>query len=586
MDEHKDNLTPDEEALSGDNEKRTLKREKIEVDESLFENSTVFCATEENKKKKSKLSPIVKGIISVSSLAVVTAIVLVVVLFLLPEKKEEAPQKVISTVSEPEVNVMKIAPSRIKQVSVKNENDSFVLIPEVVTDSDGNKSYAWLAKGFEHIDFSTPAYMVDAVINVNALKTFDIAEINSTETTSEASASGDVTSTENGDLYGIEKPYAELNIELNDGDGYKVTVGGMSPDKSGRYMTIDGEGEFAQYKDKAYLISTSTIDCVGNSLLDCVNMISAPAFVSTGDEDEYFEEGELIKFDEILIGGRLHKDTIKVICPSDELSLLSYMIEEPSEQAANDESINNILTLTSGIFNGGAYCLDYTKSDLKKYGLDDPYLTYFIKAGNRYIDMKISEVDENGNYAYIVKYSIDGGKTVYDRKIIYKSNAAGYEFFEMKSNEIYFEKLFIEYVKYLESLTVTIGGEKSHTFTLDHEEGNEAHFTVTTEIGKEIDEDEFCYYYARLLYLSALENTDKATDVGSDYVIKFNLSYTTEGKSDDEIIIYPYDQNVRRYIYKLNGKGTALVSRLLVDDLIDCLEPLANGEKIGNKYAN
>ena len=54
MDNLKDNLTTDEEISSENTEKRTLKREQIEIDESLFENSTLFGESEVKEKKKSK----------------------------------------------------------------------------------------------------------------------------------------------------------------------------------------------------------------------------------------------------------------------------------------------------------------------------------------------------------------------------------------------------------------------------------------------------------------------------------------------------------------------------------------------------
>lgn len=582
MDNRKDNITAEEvpsAAKKTDDSapERTFKREKIEMNDNIFENSTVFCPAEEKFKKKSKLTPIKKGIISISSLAIVTAVVLVLVMFVIPKDDDSTESEIFSSAST-EISVMTVSEDKIKSVKVTNQNDSFVIIPKAIEDDEGAVTYEWLVKGYEHIDFSTPEYMVDAVTEITAIKAFDIEE--------SAFESAESNSGEETDSYGFSQPYADISVVLADDSEYCVTVGNISPDKSGRYIAISGEGEYSEYEGKAYLISTSTIDCVGNALNDCVNLISAPAFVSTGDDDPYYTDGELTSFDKLLIGGKLHKDTIKVVCPSDDLSLLSYMVEEPSSQAANDESVNEILTLTTGVYNSGAYVLDYKKSDLKKYGLDKPYVTYYIQAGDRIIDMKISKADEDGYYAYIVSYSTDGGKTFVDNNIIYKLNSSGNEYIEYTSEEIYFEKLFIEYVKYVESMTVTVSGGPSHTFTLDHEEGNEASFTVTTEKGKKIDKDEFCYYYARLLYLSALENEDVSYKTVSDYVIKFNITYTEEGKNADEIIIYPYESNVRRYIYKLNGKGTSLVSRSLVDDIIDCLDPLANGKEIGNKYAN
>ena len=575
MDNESKNLSAAENEIS---QERGFKRDKIEVDETLFENSTVFCASEE-KKKKGRLSPIKKGLISIGSLALLTAIVLVVVMFVLPNDNDATVDASSTESKATSFSVMTVEKDNISKVTVKNEQSSFTILPEKIKAEDGSDTYNWLVKGYEDISFSTTEYMVSAVTEITALKKFKL----NTETETEPSSNAE--SKEEEDEYGFLSPYANLTVTLTDNTEYKVTVGDISPDKSGRYIMLDGEGEIDELEGYAYLIDSSVINCVGNALESCVNIISAPAFVSSGDEDPYFEEGALTSFDHIYIDGRLHKKRIKIICPSDDLSLLSYMIEEPDDQAANDESVNSILTLTSGVYNSGAYVLNYKSSDLKKYGLDNPYVTYNIKAGQNLLNVKIGDKYEDGYYAYTVSYSVDGGKTMISNNIIYKLDSYDNEFIEMTSKDIYFEKLFIEYVKYVDSLTVTIDG-KATKFTLNHDETNPATFTVTTNEGREIDEDEFCYYYTRLLYLSALENADDSYVPKGNSVITFKLTYTTEGKEADEISIYPYEKNVRRYIFRLNGKGTALVSSTLVDDLVDCLTPLKNGEKIGNKYAN
>ena len=265
MDNLKDNLTTDEEISSENTEKRTLKREQIEIDESLFENSTLFGESEVKEKKKSKLSPIKKGIISISSLALLTAVVLVVVMFVIPKSGDDNETIDTSSVAtKTEFEVMTVKPADIKQVTVKNDSDNFTLIPKETTDSEGNTGYAWLAKGYEHIDFTTPAYMIDAIINVKALKKFDIDEAaivnaESDTTASDSTSSGDTESGAN-DPYGFGKPYSVLKVELNDGGGYKVTVGSVSPDKSGRYINISGDGDFKKHEKTAYLVDTSVIN--------------------------------------------------------------------------------------------------------------------------------------------------------------------------------------------------------------------------------------------------------------------------------------------------------------------------------------
>lgn len=567
---------------------RTLKREKVEINEDLFENSTVLCAAEPKKEKKHKLSPIKKGIISISALAVVTAAAVVTAVLFIPKGDDtDAP---VSSADDIEISVMSVDQKDIEQVKVKNAKDSYTLLPQIVTDSTSSTestSVNWLAKGYEDVELSTAAYIVDAVTSVKAIKTFDRNGV--TVGSNIASDSSETVSSDSGsssdDPYGFDKPHAAAAVTLKDGGSYTVTIGAVSPDKSGRYAVIDGEGSYASYGDKIYLMNVSDVNCMANSLADCVNMLSMPAFVSEGDDDTYFEEGEMLYFDDMTISGTLYKEKIKVICPQNDLALLTYMIEEPSEQAANEESVSSILALaSSGVYNSGAYVLHASSADRKKYGIDNPYVSYYIKAGNREMTMKIGKKCDDGNYPFMISYSTDGGKTVVNHNIIYRLNAETNKFVELKSTDIYYEKLFIEYVKYVESMTVSVGGGKTVKFTLDHDKDNASQFAVTTDAGKKIDQDEFCYYYTRLLYLSALENEETATPSDNNYIIKFNITYTTEGKKADEIIIYPYANNVRRCIYKLNGKGTALVNKTLVDDLVDCLEPLANGKAIGNKY--
>ena len=575
--DNENKILPD--AENETSKERGFKRDKIEVDEALFENSTVFCASEE-KKKKGRLSPIKKGLISVGSLALLTAIVLVVVMFVLPKDNDATVDSSSTESKATSFSVMNIEKDKISQVTIENENSTFTVLPEKVKAEDGSDAYKWLVKGYEDIDFTTPEYMVSAVTEITALKKFKIDAEAETEPSCNSSEGE-----EENDEYGFLSPYAKLTVSLTDNTEYMVTVGGVSPDKSGRYIMLDGEGDIDELEGYAYLINTSVISCVGNSLESCVNMASSPSFAAASEDDPYFEEGSLTSFDHIYIDGRLHKKRIKIICPSDDLSLLSYMIEEPDDQAANDENVNAILALTSGVYNSGAYVLNYKNSDLKEYGLDNPYVTYNIKAGKNLLNIKIGDKNDDGYYGFIVSYSVDGGKTMHSKDIIYKLDSYSHEFVEYKASDIYFEKLFIEYIKYVDSLTVTVGGKETK-FTLNHDEKNAAIFTVTTNEGKEIDDDEFCYYYARLLYLSALENADETYTPSGDSVIGFKLTYTTEGKDADEISIYPYEKNVRRHIFRLNGKGTALVSSTLVNDLIDCLTPLKNGEKIGNKYAN
>ena len=210
-------------------EKRGFKRDKIEVDEALFENSTVFCASEE-KKKKGRLSPIKKGLISIGSLALLTAIVLVVVMFIIPQDNDTTAGTSSTESKATSFSVMNIEKDKISKVTIENENSKFTVLPEKIKAEDGSDAYKWLVKGYENIDFSTPEYMVSAVTEITALKKFKI----DTKTVIEPSSNSE--GKEENDEYGFLSPYANLTVSLTDNTEYKVTVGDVSPDKSGRYI--------------------------------------------------------------------------------------------------------------------------------------------------------------------------------------------------------------------------------------------------------------------------------------------------------------------------------------------------------------
>ncbi|MBQ9957800.1 MAG: hypothetical protein IJO89_01990, partial [Clostridia bacterium] len=118
---------------------RGFKRDKIEVDETLFENSTIFCASEE-KKKKGRLSPIKKGLISVGSLALLTAIVLIVVMFVLPQINDVTVDTSSTESKATSFSVMNIKTDKISQVTIENENSTFTVLPEKITAEDGSNT--------------------------------------------------------------------------------------------------------------------------------------------------------------------------------------------------------------------------------------------------------------------------------------------------------------------------------------------------------------------------------------------------------------------------------------------------------------
>ena len=289
-DMEKDNLEQDTK-VSG--------KKKIEYDESLFENSTVFGASTV-KNKKRMLKPSTKGLI-LSAVAIAVAGTILAITLKVPQTSDE--QSTMSIASTPTYVVTSIAESSVERVTVMNSYhpegyDVYKVYDTETTDSSSDASsdgvnYTWRIEGYEKYDLTGVKYLVQAALAITSNKKYDgldstkaddyelgdfkFEPVESDETSSEDASSldavsSDVTSqttaesNQSANIYGFDTPYSVISISQDSGT-FKIVVGSTAPDKSGRYVTVTGD-------ESIYIVAETSMSYFGSDFTDMVGLLA------------------------------------------------------------------------------------------------------------------------------------------------------------------------------------------------------------------------------------------------------------------------------------------------------------------------
>ena len=596
------NLSPEKELADSEKDKKVY-------DESLFENSTVFSKPVEQKKHH-KLKPFSKGII-ISCVALLVAGAVITVALIVPDSKK--------------ANTSSLSVSDAKTYTVlnKNENDyesitvhnnanpngytivkgKRIEVDESVSAESSDTSsqpteYSWSVKGCESFDMTGADYLVANVMKMSAIKqitpnsddktaddysdtqSFEYAEATGSEpASSESSKTALVSSADTGgeiiesdnsdnsnaDKYGFNNPFCVIKVRgVDSANDFTIIVGKQSPDLSGRYVSVSEN-------DKVYLVDEQNMSYFSSNYPDMVNM-SIVGTINQADNSSYYVDGTLTYIDSIKLGGTSRPNQIEIKTPDEESNILAFVVTSPVYRAGNEDTINNIVQVAkSGLYNSGAYVLNYTDADIEKYGLSNPYSTCEIKIGTYHVKLSFGEKQSDGYYPCVLSGT----------KAIFKVSSDSAPWIQYADKDLYYDSLFLEYIADVSGISVQTSS-KTYDFNLVRKDSSKkSEFTVDCPQASDdvkIEKKQLCFYYSRLINLKSEETTTSGIPDSEPY-LTFTISYTNASRTPDVIKLYKY--STRRYYYSLNGKGGALVSAKTVTDLHDCVSVLASGKEIG-----
>lgn len=546
--------------------------------EKEFENSTIFnsnTSNENTKTKHKKNNNYVKLLcVLLCFLIVIGASIFSIVKFWPNEEKVDNSgndsNSTISLTADANVelskmkNASKNAISNVVKLVVKNEKNTFVCVPykSTVTDDDGEETEDVYYK-LKDSDKDIP---IDDTLVTNFYdELFSISAISKLKGNwSEKDC-------------GLDNPKVLLTATMADKTQFTVKIGNKVATSDGYYYIS------TSLKDGIYICDGSVYNSYSVSYKSLVNTTLFDALTEKDAESKYFQSNKLVMYDKIELNGE-NFNNVKLSYKASSDDTMRCFIDEPVKTYASDEQLETLLKpLSEGLSASSVYKIKPSQSDLKKYGLDKPYLSikYTIDGKNYNIKFSKPGIADNNYCACMVN----------DVPIIYNILCDQIEFIDWTMNDLRYNLLYLKNIETIKSLTASYNG-KSYKYILSFDKvtqttdnstqnGTTEATTSSEELSvvlnsAPIDADNFKTAYQRLTMASATKYLESGKNVNGSPTLTFEIKL--ENGKTDKITYTKYNENY--YLHKLNGIGDELIPARTVEALITNYEKLRKGEEV------
>lgn len=491
--------------------------EEIKNDENQIgiedEFSTVFADPTAHKKTADKVKSknvsrwitIIAGVLSVAVLITGTFFVVK----LIPEKEQEqAPTE--SRV--PEKKVLTLKEADFKNITVVNQNGTFVIDNTVTKDSNGYNECVWSLKDYSSdVIGDTPLYNVAATL-MNLTTSRELEEFKDEDC-------------------GFDKPIVDVMVTKQDNTVHRVLIGAKTPDKSGSYV---------KYGEKAYVILGDVEERLNFTLIDLANVDPIASLSLPSGNDKYLNNGTIASFDSLTVSGTNFAKPV-VIKPNPNAltaDLHQYVLTSPVTRMA--ENVDKALAVfNNGVDVIGAYALDSTKATIKKYGLDKPDLTINAKFGKLSYTFKF-KLQEDGNYALW-----------YDNcKMIKMVAPTSMEIFAYSTEDFYSVWVHLQSIDELSGFIIkSEGKEYKFDISVKKHEDTKNEYTIKYN-GKTLTAKNFQDFYRYCISLYASDFSTKNITAAAEYEITYIYSDTSRKPTK----ITFQRSSATKFQYSINGE--------------------------------
>ena len=466
-------------------------------------------------------------------------------------------------------NVDKSAFSNVKSINVNNPKGKFTVVPDKLIeaeDDDSEDTVQYKLTGFDNIPQS--ASNISAFVN----NVFGVVATSKLEGEwSEADC-------------GLDKPEIQVDAVMADGSKFTYKVGGLVPNgNNDRYASCS-------LKDGIYIVTSDYYDSFNTSILDYTDTGIVEPVQSSGENDSYFKDSTLYRFDSIEISGANVENKIELSYSDSTSESLAYRITEPTLTYADDEKVTTLISpLSSGLSGSSVLTVNQTADDLKKYGLDKPYFEIKYAIKNESYHLKFSKPDAVTEGYYAV--------TVNDVPVVYEVAKSLCEYAEWDLGNIRSSILYARNINTITQMTVDFGGkatvydihydkelenedETEPTNTTDSAADSEDDYVMTIINNSEaVDEDSFKLVYQHLILVRAYDYL-KAGESAPSGEPKLTITCKSKDGSTDVMKFVKY--NERYYNYTINGIGDSLIRYDTLEKILDEYTRLQKGEKISD----
>lgn len=464
----------------------------------------------------------------------------------------------------------------VENITLKNSGGELVfeqgLSETVTTDANGSqstkKTVGWSITNYENINWDSSAVsgLVSNALTVTAL-------MKMADNVTDLSQYG-LAPAESEDP--VSEETATVTVTFGDESSYTVHLGDWSPDNSGRYFTVEGE---SFPRNTVYLSSYSLGEYAGQTMEDFVSLSALAAYQSNGKDSEFYSDGTLLGFSEIIMSGRKFDGNFISFSMADQTVTYTYYkmnilslnskgkYEELLETPTNDDRVYEVFDLVvSGFSADKVYKFYPTEDDRADYGLDTNYVYVLYVIGDVKYRIEVGDKQEDGLYPVMIN----------ENQVIYGVSADALSFLKYGYVDYYRDLLYLCNINEMSKVRVQTA-DYDYSFDIKQipkEGDSESYDQEVTLKGKTVDITTFRRFLSNFMQFTALGHTDEVLEDVGKADVTITISYVNEELEDDVITLYKYSD--RRYLYRTNGTGDSLVK---LDSLNTVLDYAVNAAK-------
>ena len=338
------------------------------------------------------------------------------------------------------------------------------------------------------------------------------------------------TSGKNYKEYGLEEPRAEVTIRFDDSTEKSFSLGDDAPDNMGVYVKMSDE-------KTVYVVPTNNVDAY---LVEKLQMFDNTITSDLSDD---------VSVKSISFSGEFYDKPI-TLSENDNIEQKifknQYYMKEPYLADCRTKTVTDARDGLFGMEGAEVTAICVTEDDIKKYGLDKPYIsmTAGLSTGGE-TTVNVTKADSKGR-CYIMNKS--GNK-------IFRMYAGNIAWYGLSRNDILTENILSIDMKYMNCMKITQDG-KTEQYDLEAKDVLTDTYSINRVVnvyknGQKTD------YTEVMEYINELSSYKRSDDVPQDIkgckkMIDIQLGFDTDNK--EEINMSFYQTADKKYIVVYNGQ--------------------------------
>lgn len=343
------------------------------------------------------------------------------------------------------------------------------------------------------------------------------------------------------DEYGLKKPRATVKAIFSDNSEVIMYVGNDAPDNKGVYFRMDGNAT-------VYLVQKNMVNMF---LTDKLQMFSKTMSYSFNTD---------YKIQKVSISGTNYKSSINIEPVNNNANFCNFIMTKPYREICSNSFLENFGESLYGLEGTTVVAVDVTADDMKKYGLDKPYIEVAVSASDNTSARIIASKADSDKNCYIMK---KGGT------IIYKMSTSELSWYNVNYRNFLDESIIVPNVSYLVSTDIAYNG-KSYHYDISHttKKNDIYEDIVTTTVmynGSEINYMNFSVFINNVAGISRSDALPKSIQNCEKI---FGIKYSFDGDSKLTDTLELYRTNDKQIIVTLNGNIEGYTSSDYVEKLL------------------